>query len=445
MKNVLLSLLALALLAGCGRPAAKKEKKNAPDPQAMASTEPLADSSATPEEEDPAPEGSSSPAASGAAPLGKAATGGSKSKKKRSSKGGVARFLIDGPELPIAIGGAATVYSKGVIFRLPGNAAQVCLFGPEGPTPGPNEADRAKKWPRGRVTVAEDATGAMHTYWVEGQGLVRSSLSADGKLGAPEVVANDAVPGTSPSALRTNGHDVVAYLATPNKRNADRNGRLWVEGGGVLDLSPEGSGATSIALVQVGEGQVIAMWLDARSAMTPVHARRFEIREKTTAIAADDVVFVGGPPEGYPEIVAVRAGVNAAGLLPLATDKAFALHDILVDWSGKAKIKTLDYPNGLDTAPVAGANICGQTVLVYSRPEAKEPGSPQVLELATLGAGGVIEPQEVIAYPGGVLEISAAAADEKTMWVVYTGGTKSFATRIACAAGAPAPSPSKGK
>lgn len=429
--------MSLALgLSACRRPPPKKEK--APAPTAP-SVETLAEPTAMPD--DPAaPEGSGKAVADSGKPAGK--TSGANKNHKRPRGPGGARFLIDGPESPIAVGGAATVYSKGVIWRLPGSSAAVTLFGPDGPSPGPSEPERAKKWPRGKVAVAEDAAGTMHAYWVEGTGLVRSSLSADGKLGPPEVIANDAVAGTSPSAARTNGHDVVAYLATPNKRNAERNGRMWVEGGGVLDLSPEGSGATSISLVPLGEGQVIAMWLDARSAMTPVHARRFEIREKTTAIAADDVVFVGGPPEGYPEIVAIRSGLSAAALLPLATDKGFALHDILVDWNGKAKIKTLDYPNGMDTAPVAGAIACGESIVVYARPEAKEPGSPQVLEIATLGSNGSIDAEEVAAYPGQVLEISAAASDPNTMWVVYTAGTKSFAMRIGCGG---KPAPAKGK
>jgi len=434
-KAALLGIAALAICgAGCRRPPPKKDKP-LPTAQPTASSETLEVPSALPDEP-AAPEGSASPTGS-ATTTGKL-TGGGSGRRKKPGKGAPARFLIDGPEQPIAIGGAATVYSKGVIFRLSGNNVQVCPFGANGPAQGPSDPERAKKWPRGKVAVAEDTDG-IHAYWVEGTGLVRASLSAEGALGAPEVVANDAVSGTSPAALRTNGHDVVAYLATPNTRNAERHGRLWVEGGGVLELSPEGSGATSISLVHVGVGQVIAMWLDARQAMTPVHARRFEIREKTTAIAADDVVFVGGPPEGYPELVAIRAGASAAGLLPLATDKGFALHDILVDWNGKAKIKTLDYPNGMDSAPVAGAVVCGESTVVYARPEAKEPGSPQVLEIATLGADGSINPQEVAAYPGQVLEISAAAADANTMWVMYTAGTKSFAMRVGCGQGAPPP------
>jgi hypothetical protein len=387
----------------------------------VASAEP--DDSAEPEVAAPA---------SSTAKAATSTTGGTKRKNGHGGKRSTARFMLDGPELPIAMGGAATVYSKGVIWRLSGNAASISLFGPNGPAPGPSEEERTKKWSRGKVAVAEDASGAMHSYWIEGKELIRNKITPDGKFENPEVVVHDAVSGSSPAALRSNGRDVVAYMAVGNASNKERHARLWVEGGGILDLSPEGSGASSVALVPMGEGQVIAMWLDARSAMTPVHARRFEVREKTTAIAADDVVFVGGPPEGYPELTAIRVGSSAAALLPLSTDKGFALHDILVNWQGKIKIGTLDYPNGMDIAPVAGASACGESIIIYTRPEKKEPGSPQVLELATVGANATIDVEEVAAYPGHVLELSAAATDENTVWAVYTANAKSFALRISC-------------
>ncbi len=428
-RNTLVGISAALLLFGSAdcRREPQKQKSTAPPPPQTASAEALTISSAEPED-NAEPEAKPTPASPTSD--GSAATGGKK--RKKGSRRSAARFMLDGPELPIAMGGAATVYSKGVIWRLSGNAASVSLFGPNGPAPGPSEEERTKKWPRGKVAVAEDATGSMHSYWIEGKELIRNKITPEGKFEKSEVVLHDAVAGSSPAALRSAGRDVVAYMALGNARNAERHARLWVEGGGILDLSPEGSGASSITLVPVGEGHVIAMWLDARQAMTPVHARRFEVREKTTAIASDEVVFVGGPPEGYPELLAIRSGNSAAGLLPLATDKGFALHDIFVNWQGKIKIATLDYPNGMDIAPVAGATACGEAIVVYARPEAKEPGAAQVLELATIGAHGSIDVEEVAAYPGHVLELSAAATDENTVWAVYTANAKSFALRISC-------------
>jgi hypothetical protein len=430
-RNTLVGIASALLLFGsadCRREPQKQKPALPPAPPA-ASTEALTIASAQPETS-AEPEVTAAPGSSTS--KNSTAIGGTRRKLGGGARRSNARFMLDGPELPIAMGGAATVYSKGVIWRLSGNAASVSLFGPNGPAQGPSEEERTKKWPRGKVAVAEDATGSMHSYWIEGKELIRNKITPGGKFENPEVVLHDAVAGSSPSALRSAGRDVVAYMAVGNARNAERHARLWVEGGGILDLSPEGSGASSVALVPVGEGQVIAMWLDARQAMTPMHARRFEIREKTTAIASDEVVFVGGPPEGYPELVAIRAGGSAAGLLPLATEKGFALHDILVNWQGKIKVGTLDYPNGLDIAPVAGATACGEAIIVYARPETKAPGAPQVLELATVGANGSIDVEEVAAYPGHVLELSAAAADENTVWAVYTANAKSFALRIGC-------------
>jgi hypothetical protein len=426
--------LALLVLGGanCRKAPPQKEKDAAPTASAAASAEKLTIASA----EDGDPKGAGPATAATNVTKAPAITSAQR-KKARGPARSTARFMLDGPELPIAMGGAATVFSKGVLWRLSGNAASVSLFGPNGPAPGPSEEERMKKWPRGKVTVAEDASGSMHSYWIEGRELIRHTITPDGKLENQEVVLHDATPGTFPAALRSGGRDVVAYIANGSARNAERHARLWVEGGGILDLSPEGSGASSISLVPVGAGQVIAMWLDARQAMTPVHARRFEVREKTTAIAEDEVLFVGGPPEGYPELIGVRSGGSAAGLLPLATEKGFALHNIMVNWQGKSIISALEYPNGMDIAPVAGATACGQSILIYTRPEGKEPGSPQVLELATVGSNGSIDVEEVAAYPGQVLELSAAATDENTVWVVYTANAKSFALRIRCGNAAP--------
>ncbi len=427
--SVLGAALVLLASASCRRTPSPRENATAASASPVASTEPLTIASAEVLEGHAA---TNATPATAATTITKApATAGNRNKAK-GPKRSTARFMLDGPELPIAMGGAATVFSKGILWRLSGNAGSVSLFGPNGPAPGPSEEERTKKWPRGKVAVAEDASGSMHSYWIEGKELIRHKITPEGKLEEQEVVLHDAVVGTSPSALRVGGRDVVAYMALGNKRNAERHARLWVEGGGILDLSPEGSGASSVFLVPVGEGQVIAMWLDARQAMTPVHARRFEVREKTTAIAADDVVFVGGPPEGYPELIGIRSGGSAAGMLPLATDKGFALHNILVDWKGNTTVAALEYPNGMDIAPVAGATACGRSIVMYTRPETKEPGAPQVLELATLGTNGSVDVEEVAAYPGQVLELSAGAINENTVWVVYTANAKSFALRIGC-------------
>lgn len=431
-RNSLIGLGAVLFVVacvGCRRSSPEKEK-----PAPSATSKPSAEVLKVPDPDGSAdPDGPSGPAtAATAVTKAPSLAGSARRTKSRGPARSTARFILDGPEMPIAMGGGATVYSKGILWRAFGNSAAVSTFGPNGPTDGPKEEERAKKWPHAKIAVAEDASGTMHSYWIEGRELIRHKITADGKLEGQEAVLHDAVPGSTPAALRSAGRDVVAYTANPGPRNAERHARLWVEGGGILDLSPEGSGASSVSLIPIGEGQVIAMWLDARAAMTPIHARRFEIREKTTAIAEDEVIFVGGPPDAFPEITGFRFGNAASGLVPLVTEKGFALHNILVNWQGKVKVGALEYPNGLDVAPVTGASACGEGIAVYSRPEAKEPNSPQVLEIATLGKNGSIDVEEVAAYPGNVHELSAAAIDETTVWVVYTANSKSFAMRIRC-------------
>src|SRR5439155_8774936 len=60
-------------------------------------------------------------------------------------------------------------------------------------------------------------------------------------------------------------------------------------------LSEDGAGATSVALAPRGEG-AIAVYVDARRAMTPVHARTLAVSPKL-ALGKDAVLFVAGTAE----------------------------------------------------------------------------------------------------------------------------------------------------
>ena len=170
---------AFFMLAGvdCRRAPPRKEKEALLPPPQSASAEALTIASANLAE-------SAEPGAAAAPSSSAAQEGGSPdgqtNKKPRGPR--QARFLLAGPEEPIAMGGAATVFSKGIVWRLSGNAASVSLFGPKGPAPGPSEPERSKKWRRGKVSVAEDGPGAMHAYWIQGSQLIRNTPTSEGKL-----------------------------------------------------------------------------------------------------------------------------------------------------------------------------------------------------------------------------------------------------------------------
>jgi hypothetical protein len=85
-----------------------------------------------------------------------------------------------------------------------------------------------------------------------------------------------------------------------------------------------------------------------------------------------------------------------------------------------------DYPNGLDLAPAAAAELCGRAVLAFVRPLLAAPRSPAELVLAEPASGRTVRVAEargfasvsVSAVAGGGL--LAYVADGRT-WAVGVG------------------------
>jgi hypothetical protein len=65
-----------------------------------------------------------------------------------------------------------------------------------------------------------------------------------------------------------------------------------------------------------------------------------------------------------------------------------------------------DYPNGLDLAPVAAAELCGQARLAFVRPTSRAPRSPAELVLADPQTGRTTK----LADARGFASVSMAAA-----------------------------------
>ena len=78
--------------------------------------------------------------------------------------------------------------------------------------------------------------------------------------------------------------EVAIYIARAEKKTDERGARIWVEGAGSAALSSDGSGASSVALA-ASEGGLVAVMLDLRSAMSPVHARTIEVGETRSRAA----------------------------------------------------------------------------------------------------------------------------------------------------------------
>jgi hypothetical protein len=256
-------------------------------------------------------------------------------------------------------------------------------------------------------------------YWISQGRLVRRAL-AGGEL---ELLRADARPGTRASAAEVGGKVAVAYIGRPDGEGTS-HARLWIDGMPPLALTPDGAGASSVALTAHGEG-MLAVAIDGRSAMTPVHARRITWQGKQARLAEDVVVWVAGSAQAFTEIVVGSSRGRAFAHLPTGRDVthfALASLDLGSEPHLDSEVAFFDYPNGIDLAPVAAAELCGRPYVAFARPTTPAPRSTQELVLAQPGGGRTLNlansrgfvSVSLASVPGGAL--LAYVADGRT-WV----------------------------
>ena len=324
-----------------------------------------------------------------------------------------------GPAGPAtAFGGGAALVSKDdrlVVTRLAANTpvAQAKLSAIEEPA--------SAFAPLGRGPSV--AGGAA--YWVSNGRLVRRALAPEAPL---EVLSEDARTSTRTSAAEIDGKAVVAYLGKPDAEGT-AHARLWIEGGTSLDLTPDGAGASSVALARHGNG-LLAVAIDGRSAMTPLHARKLTFKDGRPELAADVVTWVGGPAQTWTEIVLGSSRGRAFAHLPIERDVThFGLATIDVGEEPRmdSNVSFFDYPNGLDLAPAAAVELCGKSYLSFARPIGSVPHSPQELVLAEAGGSRAT----VVANGRGFASVSLASAPRGGL-IVYVADRRTWALGLAC-------------
>src|SRR5580704_1958233 len=194
----------------------------------------------------------------------------------------------------------------------------------------------------GEVVFCPDRSGAIHRSGLAGDG---DRIVASGRIGTR--VAASALAGA---------HTALAYLAS-RKTTEGWVSEAWLEVDDEppLRISEDGSGATAVDLAVRGSS-LIALSIDARAALTAMHARPV-VYERGAQLGEDAVVFVGGPGDRQTAgILAVpTAGVGWA-MLPIARYIAdFGLAIVRLDDPPHVDEPTVwsMYPNGLDPAPLA--------------------------------------------------------------------------------------------
>ncbi|WP_438016213.1 hypothetical protein WMF18_36020 [Sorangium sp. So ce315] len=197
-----------------------------------------------------------------------------------------------------------------------------------------------------------------------------------------------------------------------------------------VPLSEEGSGATFVALAP-RPGGALAMYIDARSALTPVHARTLGVTaEGKLELGPDAVIFVGGAGESrLAGALAIGPEGPAYALLPASRDMSdFGMAAIRIDGAPRDDMPAVWslYPNGLSPAPIAATQGVSPIHVARVRPTARDPGAQHALEIGQLDAAGRFQPRCVAVEGKSFKHVAIEADRDGSLWIAYTTGTGTF-------------------
>lgn len=229
-----------------------------------------------------------------------------------------------------------------------------------------------------------------------------------------------------------------AVLATLDARRTTEGVMMQafvtLDDGETVRLSEDGAGATVVRLVPRGD-RAVALYIDARMAMVPVHARPLSLRGNDLVLADDAVVFVGGPPERGIELTAAGAGSSIFALLPMAretTDFGMAAIPIAEQPKDDVQPSWSLYPNGLDPAPVAASVGGASSWVARVRPSERVVGSPRIIELGRLDASGGFTSLGAISTGKHVTDMAITGDSYGSVWILYGDTNATWLERRVC-------------
>jgi hypothetical protein len=198
-----------------------------------------------------------------------------------------------------------------------------------------------------------------------------------------------------------------------------------------VTLSEDGAGATFVALAPRG-GEVVAMYIDARRVLTPVHARILGAGPKL-ALGPDAVLFVGGGGDAR-QLGAIAQGAPGTELALLATEKDekdFGLAAIKIDEQPRddARVTWSLYPTAMDRVAIAATQGVTPALVLRTRPLAANNAEERVLELGELEPGGAYKLLCTVAEGKRFQDLAVAADRKGHVWLAYTDGDGTWVER----------------
>ncbi len=258
-----------------------------------------------------------------------------------------------------------------------------------------------------------DRAGAVHRSALSGEG---STVVAQARPGAPVAAATVA-----------GAHVVYAFLA--DRRTTEGPTTIAyaaVDDGPPVVLSEDGSGATFVTLASRGD-EALAMYIDARRVLTPVHARVVrgpDAPAGAPGLGPDAVVFVGSGTDGRARgAVAQGAGGHALVLLPIdKDDHAFGMVSIRVEEQPRddsAATWSL-YPTALERPAVAATQGQWPIRVLRTLPAGADAKGRSVLELGELDAAGAWKALCPVAEGAAFGDLAILADRAGALWIAYT-------------------------
>lgn len=303
------------------------------------------------------------------------------------------------------------------------------------PLSGPKVAKVVLEGAAEHVSSPPCAVAGQYVFCMDSTGNIHRTPRA----GGADLVLAHGRPGTRIGAEVVGGsHAVVAFLMErPVSIGLVREAYAVADESAPVRISEEGSGASSVTLLARGLSAV-AMLVDARSAMTPVHARALDWTDGKLGVGPDAVLFVGGGAETHTSgALASSAKGTSFALVPVAGETGFGMAAVRVDDPPAVDAPTAWslYPNGLDPAPIAATVGVTPIRVARVRPVEARPDSPRGVEIGRLDDKGSFTPHGFLSTTGKVTNLAVAVDAIGTLWIYYTDAAGSWLERRVCPSG----------
>jgi len=351
---------------------------------------------------------------------------------------GPARLSRTGPaSLPVVDGGVQILFNKQGLAGLygpafpalqpappPDPASGLAPKRPDAPVPKNPIVPEPTRPPDERATWPACVVAGRFVFCMDLQGAIHRRLFASGE--GDKIIAHG-LHGTSIAAAVTGAdHTIIAYLgAQKTTEGIVAHAYAALDDGPPVQISEDGSGATFVSLAP-RETDVLAMYIDARVALTPLHARPLSLGGAGGALlpGKDAVVYVadGSDHRSMGAIARAQHGPSFL-LMPTAGEGSkFGMAAVKVDGDPKDDSPVIwsMYPNGLSPAPIAATTGASPVRVVRARPVSAEPGAWRVLELGHLEADGVFKPLCGLLESRSFSDIAVAVDKAGSVWIVYT-------------------------